>query len=55
MKRDPGAPGQLPSVRPHVPIDRLQGAVLAAIRRQTVRERRPPRVLTRDKEERSKR
>jgi hypothetical protein len=42
-------------MRPRLPIDRLQAAVLAAMCRQTVRERRMSEVLTNDPKVRSER
>jgi hypothetical protein len=53
MKREPRVPRALPSVRPHVPIDRLQAAVLAAMRRQTLRDRLAREVLMKDPNQRS--
>jgi hypothetical protein len=53
MKREPRAARSLPSVRPHVPIDRLQAAVLAAMRRQALRDRLAREVLVKDPNRRS--
>jgi hypothetical protein len=53
MNRAPRVPGPLPNVRPHLPIDRLLAAVLAAMRWQTVRDRGASKALTKDANVRS--
>jgi hypothetical protein len=40
MSNEPRATRPQPSIRPAQPIDRMQAAVLAAMRRQAVAERR---------------
>jgi hypothetical protein len=48
MKRKRMFPPRLPSMRSRIPVDRLQTAVLAAMRREAVRERLARNGLARD-------